>query len=49
MSLIVPLLGNLLGAIEIPTIGGYGVDILDFKGVGGYSDFIGIYGNLIQP
>ncbi len=48
VELVVPLLGNLLGAIEIPTFEGYTIQVDALKIIGDANDFIGVYGDVAQ-
>ncbi len=47
VQLMVPLLGNLLGAIEIPTFSGYAIEVDALRNLGDNHDFMGVYGDIV--
>jgi hypothetical protein len=49
VEFILPILGNLLEGIEIPTIGGYGVEVLSLMPYGPGNDYISVWTNMVAP
>jgi hypothetical protein len=49
VDIILPIIGGLIGSIEIPTFSGYGIQLDTMLAVGQYSDYIGIWTTLIVP
>jgi hypothetical protein len=48
VQLMLPLLGNLLGAIEIPTFSGYAIEVDALRNLGDSHDFMGVYGDIVS-
>ncbi len=49
VELVLPIITNLMGGIEIPTFGDYGIQVLQMFPLGSNTDYITIWGDLIAP